>query len=161
MWEFAHFFTHFQNHFEVQYQMKWLVLLGGVWWRCLRKEEASRILNFRATQYITPTLPYSWLYIRIRVSGCLILPCLWLKAIIITTIIIITNIFFCTSYFPSGNLSSCLGFAASSFDKLLSHCSYNASQLMLFCVSLHVNFAFIRLTVSGWSCLKIVNFSLF
>lgn len=39
--------------------------------------------------------------IRTRVSGYLILPCLWFKAIII----IIINIYiFCISYFPNGNL---------------------------------------------------------
>lgn len=87
--------------------------------------------------------------IRIRVSEYLILPCLWLKAII-NIIIIITNIYiFCIFYFPNGNLWSCPSFAASPFDKLLGHCAYNRSQLMLLCVSLHAYLAFLRLTVGA------------
>lgn len=39
-------------------------------------------------------------------------------------------------------------FAASPFDKLLGHCAYNQSQLMLFCVSLHANLDLLRLTVT-------------
>lgn len=66
---------------------------------------ASVVQNFRATHYITPTLPYSQLYI--RVSGYLIFALFVVKAVII----IITNQF----------LLVYLGFAASPLDKLLGH----------------------------------------
>lgn len=67
---------------------------------------------------------------------------------------------FCTSYFLNGNLWSCPGFAASPFDKLLGHCAYNWSQLMLLCVPACV-LSLPPPHSRGWSCLIMVNFRLF
>lgn len=121
---------------------------GGVYRRRKHQGYINKTLQLLSILLLLCHTPDCICNIRIRVSRYLILPCPWLKAIII---IIITNIyiFFCISYFPNGNLWSCPGFAASPFDKLLGHCAYNRSQLMLSCVSLHAYLAFLRLTVTA------------
>lgn len=62
----AHFFcfTSLKNNLRCSTRWNDLIsVFGIVWWRCLQEEEASRtLLNITATQYITLTLPYSWLY---------------------------------------------------------------------------------------------------
>lgn len=93
-----------------------------------------------AAQCVSPSLPYTAdciCTIGIRVSGCLVLPCLWFRAfIIIIRWSLSQNYIY---FFLSLIFQMLASFAASPFDKLLGRRVCNRSQLMLFCVSLHAN----------------------
>lgn len=119
------------------------------------------------TKHHSYSVCYSYFAIRlivnviwIRVSRYLILPCPWFKKLLLSlsllSLLLLKIYIFCVSYFPKGNLWSCLALLLPPLTNSWATVHIIASNYCC-AVSLHAYLAFLRLTVRAEVALKTVD----